>query len=206
MSRFVVALKAEGQPLIERYRLERDAGFGAFKVFRRGDVALVVSGIGKAAAAAATAYLHLAAGGERDALWLNVGIAGHGTRPVGDAVLAHEILDRASGRRWHPRLDFQPPCATDQVTTVDRPEREMAAPGAFDMEASGYVATACRFASAELVHSLKIVSDSPLTDLESLTSRVIRRLVEQHLPTVEAVVEACGPGRRHQEPASPGMV
>ncbi len=190
--RFVVALKAESQPLIERYRLERDAGFAAFRVFRRGDRALVVSGIGKAAAAAAAAYLHLATGGERHAVWLNVGIAGHGTRPVGEAVLARQVIDRASGRRWQLPLGLPAPCATDQVTTVDRPEREMAVPGAFDMEASGYVATACRFSPAELVHCLKIVSDGPTSELESLTPRVVRRLVEQHLPTVEAVAEVCG--------------
>ncbi len=189
--RLVVALKAEAQPLVEHYRLERDAGFGAFKVFRRGEAALVVSGIGKVAAAAATSYLHLATGGERGAVWLNVGIAGHRSRPVGEAVLAREILDRASGRRWHPALDMGPPCATDQVTTVDRPEREMATPGAFDMEASGFIATARRFAPAQLVHCLKIVSDGPKDDLESLTPRVVRRLVEQHVPTVEAIAEAC---------------
>ncbi len=191
--RFVVALEAEGRSLIEHYRLQRDGDVGAFKVYRRDDTALIVSGIGKAAAAAATSFLHLAAGGERDAVWLNAGIAGHGTRPVGEALLAHRIVDRASGRSWYPPLVFKPPCATDQVTTVDRPERRLASPGAYDMEASGFVATACRFASAELVHCLKIVSDGPSTRLESLTPRAVRQLMEQNLPAVEAVVEACRP-------------
>ncbi len=193
MLRFVVAFEAEGRPLIERYRLEREAEPGAFKIYRRDDVALVVSGIGKAAAAAATSFLHLAAGAELDAVWLNVGIAGHGTRAVGEAVLAHKIHDRASGRSWYPPLVFPPPCATDQVTTVDRPEREMDAPGAFDMEASGFVATAGRFASAELVHCLKVVSDGPGADLERLTPRTARRLVEKQLPIIEAVAQACAP-------------
>ncbi len=198
--RFVVALEAEARPLIEHYRLERDDG-GAFKIFRRGDVALIVSGIGKAAAAAGAAYLHAtlaplrgdAASGERDAVWLNVGIAGHGTRPVGEALLAHKVVDRASGRAWYPSLVFQPPCATGLVTTVDQPEREMTSPGAYDMEASGFVATAGRFASAELVHCLKIVSDGPDTDIESLTRRAVRDLVARNIPAIEAVVEACRP-------------
>ncbi len=199
MLRFVVAFKAEARPLIEHFRLRRD-GAGPFPIFRRGADALIVSGIGKAAAAAATAYLHAtlaplrgdAAGGERDAVWLNVGIAGHGTRPVGEALLAHKVVDRASGRSWYPPLAFKPPCATDQVITVDRPEREMASPGAYDMEASGFVATAGRFASAELVHCLKVVSDGPDADLESLTPDVARRLVEKNVATVEAVAQACG--------------
>lgn len=189
--RFVVALEAEARPLIERYRLKHDRGADAFKVYRRDDTALIVSGIGKAAAAAATSFLHLAAGGERDAVWLNVGIAGHGTRPVGEALLAHKIIDRASDRSWYPPSVFKPTCATDQVTTVDRPEREMASPGAFDMEASGFVATACRFSSAELVQSVKIVSDGPSSKLDNLTPRVARQLVEQQLPVVDSVAKAC---------------
>ncbi len=193
MLRFVVALEPEARPLIERYRLERDREPGAFKIFRRrDDAALVVSGIGKAAAAAATSYLHLAAGGQADNLWLNVGIAGHGTRPVGEALLAHKVHDRAAGRSWYPPLVFAPPCATDLVTTVDRPEREMDAPGAFDMEASAFVATAGRFASAELVHCLKVVSDGPAANLDRLTPRVARRLIEAQLPVVDALARSCG--------------
>ncbi len=46
MLRFVVALEPEARPLIERYRLERLGEPGAFKIFRRRDVALVVSGVG----------------------------------------------------------------------------------------------------------------------------------------------------------------
>ena len=196
MLRFVVALEAEARPLIEHYRLEHDGQASAFKIYRRtagDDATLVVSGIGKVASAAATSYLHLAAGGEVDAVWLNVGIAGHGTRPIGEAVLAHRVVDRASGRAWYPPLVFKPPCATDQVNTVDRPERELSTPGAFEMEASGFIATAQRFASAELVHCLKIVSDGPSTDLESLTPRAAQRLVATHLSTVEAIAEACRP-------------
>lgn len=190
--RLVVALEAEARPLIERYRLERDVGARDFKIFRREETALVVSGIGKAAAAAATSYLHLTAGGERDAVWLNVGIAGHGTRAVGEAVLAHKIVDRGTDRAWYPPLVFKPPCVTDQLTTVDRPERELASPGAFDMEASGFVATAGRFASAELVQCLKIVSDGPGTELEGLTREVVGRLIGKRLPMIEAVAVACG--------------
>ncbi len=192
MLRFVVALEAEAKPLVERYRLALDGDVRGFKIFRRDAVALVVSGVGKTAAAAATSFLHLAADGDRDAVWLNVGIAGHGTRPVGEAILAHKVVDGGSGRAWYPPLAFKPPCATDQVTTVDRPERQLDRPGAFDMEASGFVAAAGRFASAELVHCLKIVSDGPSTDIASLTPRAVRRLVQDRLRVVEAVAEACG--------------
>ncbi len=192
MLRFVVALEAEARPIIERYRLTRDGAAGAFSIYRRDEVALVVSGIGKAAAAAATSYLHLITGGSQDAVWLNVGIAGHGTRPVGETILAHKVVDHGSGRAWYPPLVVTPPCATDLVTTVDQPERELASPGAFEMEASGFVATAGRFASSELVHCLKVVSDGPSARLEQLTARAVRRLVGKSLSAVGAMAEACG--------------
>ena len=191
MLRFVVALEAEARPLIEQYRLAPGGGERGFKTFRRDDVALIVAGIGKVAAAAAVSRLHGVTGAERDAVWINVGIAGHGTRPVAEAVLAHKVVDRASGRAWYPPLVFKPPCATDQVTTVDRPERAFDLPGAFEMEASGFVPSAGRFASAELVHCVKIVSDGHSSSLEGLTPEVVRRLVASQLSTVEAVAEAC---------------
>lgn len=197
MLRFVVALEAEARPLVERYRLQRDVSASAFKIYARDDTALVVSGVGKVSAAAATSFLHLATGGERHAAWINVGVAGHGRLSVGTAVLAHKVRDRATGRAWYPPQVFEPkvfpPTLTgDQVTTVDSPERGFAEPGAFDMEASGFYATACRFASAEAVHCLKVVSDGPGAEPEKLTAAEVRRLVAGQLSTVEALVEQCG--------------
>ncbi len=196
MLHFVVALQPEARPLIEQYGLRRELPAEAFKIFRRDDVALIISGLGKAAAAAATAYLHLKTGGRRNAAWLNVGIAGHGQRRVGEMILADEILDRASGERWQPPLVLGAgcplvlgagcplvlgtDCATDRVVTVDRVEREFRAGGAHEMEASGYYATARRFAAAELVHCCKIVSDGPTAAPESLSVRRIEALIGEH--------------------------
>ena len=193
MLRFVVALEAEARPLVDHYRLRRDPAVTAFKLFRRDDTALIVAGIGKVAAAAATSYLYLASGGERHAIWLNVGIAGHGSRHLGEALLAHKIVDRASAAAWYPPLAATPPCDTDLVTTVDRPELDYQAPGAFEMEAAAFYPIACRFASAELVHCLKIVSDGPSEAVERLSLPKVSRLVADQLATVEDWVAACEP-------------
>ena len=199
MLRFVVALEAEAKPLIDRYRLKRDPAARAFSVYRGESTSLVVSGVGKVAAAAATVYLNACDDSLGPAVWLNVGIAGHATRPVGEAVAVHKIRDVASGRAWYPPRVFeapssdQHPCTSDQLTTVDRPERDYADPGAYDMEASGFYPTACRFTSSELVHCLKIVSDGPEANLEELTPSRVVRLVEQRLGWVEAWAAACLP-------------
>ncbi len=174
---FVTALEPEARPLVARWRLARDLDADAFKVYRRDDVALVVSGPGKVAAAAATAYLHLHAGRRRAAAWLNVGVAGHPSLAPGEAVLAHKIRDRASGESWYPPHVFQPRIATGEVVTVDEVERRFAEEAAYEMEASGFYPTACRFATAELVQCVKVVSDGPATAPESLTAKRLEDLV-----------------------------
>ncbi len=197
MLHFVIALEAEARPLIEHYGLKRDPSARAFKVFRGDDVSVVISGIGKVAAAAATVFLHTFRQAPSDrrsaAVWLNVGIAGHSSRAVGEAMLAHKIRDAASGRAWYPPQVVAAPCPSDPLTTVDQPERTYGQPGAYDMEASGFYPTACRFASSELVHCLKIVSDGPDASLERLTMEQVPGLVAGGLEVIAAWAEACLP-------------
>ena len=145
---------------------------------------------------------------KRHAVWLNVGIAGHTSLPAGEALIAHKIVDCGSGRAWYPPQSFSPPCASEVLTTVDQPEREFSSPSAYDMEASGFYATACRFASAELVHCLKIVSDGPGDRPERLTAGHVSGLVEKHLILAESLVESClGLSRelRDLDAAPPGL-
>src|SRR3954463_10927807 len=54
MLRFVVAFQAEARPLVERFGME-PAGDGPFAIYRGDDAWLIVSGLGKAAAAPAPA-------------------------------------------------------------------------------------------------------------------------------------------------------
>src|SRR4029077_10756350 len=111
MLRFVVALQAEARPLVERFGMVA-VSESPFPVYRGEEGWLIVSGHGKAASAAATAYLHLAAGGALGRAWLNVGLGGHGRRTLGDGVLAHKITDAASGASWYPELVDDVPCPT----------------------------------------------------------------------------------------------
>ena len=87
------------------------------------------------AAAAATAYLR-ALIGDTPAAWLNIGIAGHGSQAVGTALLAHKVVDAASGKPFYPTF-APPPCRTTLLRTVDRVQSP-AGDAAYDMEASGF--------------------------------------------------------------------
>jgi adenosylhomocysteine nucleosidase len=185
MLRFVVALQAEARPLVERFGLE-PAGEGPFPQFRGEGAWLIVSGPGKAAAAAATAYLHLAAGGALGRVWLNVGLGGHSQRPLGEGVVADKISDAASGASWYPQLVIDSPSPTVPVLTVERVEEEYSPPWVYESEAAGFFPTACRFSVAELVHCYKVVSDNPDSTLaHRRSSGSIEGLIGGRLDEVE---------------------
>jgi nucleoside phosphorylase len=186
MIHFVVALPPEADALSKRYGMEPREG--AFPWFSSEEAALVVSGVGKIAAAAAAAYLHARTGENPFGVWLNFGTAGHRDRLRGDVVVAHTVTDGASGKRWYPpRLDG-PSLDAVEVRTVDRPESAFDSEAAYDMEASGFVSAALRFSTAELVQSIKIVSDNRETTLSAWTSGAVRDLVESRLEAVSSAV------------------
>ena len=185
MLNLVIALPGEARPIISRLRLERLEGGAAFPLYSGDRIRLVVSGCGKIAAAAATAYLGAALPDPRPCAWLNLGVAGHGSSPRGTALLAHKVVDRASGRSYYPAITFPFPGSTTALVTVDEAETGYPEPSAYDMEASGFCATAMRFAGAELVHCLKIVSDTPEDPPDQLSGNMVEALVQARMDLVE---------------------
>lgn len=186
MLRFVVALPAEARPLVDRFSMVL-ASEAPFPVYRGQEAWLILSGHGKAAAAAATAYLHLASGGAPGRAWLNVGLGGHGQRPLGEGVVAHKVSDAASGVSWYPQLVVDSPRPTLPVFTVERVEEEYSPPWIYESEAAGFFPTACRFSVAELVHCYKVVSDNPDATLSRRRSNAaIEELIARNLEDVEA--------------------
>jgi adenosylhomocysteine nucleosidase len=189
MTCFVVALRAEARPLIERYQMKRLAPVGpstrsAFGTYRGHGKTLVISGVGKVQAAAATAHLHA----PRLAVWLNVGIAGHRRRAPGELVRANRITDAATGKRFYPTLVGLSHLDSDGVTTVEVAETSFASDDLYDMEASGFCEAALRHSTSELVQCVKIVSDNLNTGTGGLTSARVSELVHRHVDTIDAIV------------------
>ncbi|MCE2449990.1 MAG: hypothetical protein J4F35_16940 [Candidatus Latescibacteria bacterium] len=177
----VVALAAEARPLLASHRLQGVSGH-PYRICTGEQTHLIVSGIGKVAAAAATAYLR-ALIGDTPAAWLNIGIAGHGSQAVGTPLLAHKVVDAASGKPFYPTFTAPPPCRTTLLHTVDRAQSP-AGNAAYDMEASGFCEAAQRFATSERVHCLKVVSDNPPSPYQTLNAKKIEALIEAQLDTV----------------------
>lgn len=188
----IVALAAEARPLIDYFRLKSVPLPGGFRAFANDRIFLLQCGMGKAAAAAGVAYAQawsISVNNENPVrAWLNIGIAGHRSRNPGKCIIAHKVIDQSSGQSWYPALVFDFPGESALVATVDKPQQTFPDDAVYEMEASGFYATACRFASAELVSVIKIISDNHERPFTGLTKETIHGLVRAALPAVESVL------------------
>jgi len=185
----ITALQCEARPLIEHYRLRGNARHHAFRCYQNDDMQLIVSGIGKLAAATATTYL---AGNNTQTshAWLNLGIAGHADKAIGEPLLAHKLIDAASDQQWFPGIVMPIPCASETLTTIDKPALDYRHDTMIDMEASGFYAAASRFQSCELIHSLKIISDNQQHPAEQITEKKTTAIVNDNMVTIDSVINS----------------
>ena len=185
---FVAAMECEAGPLVRRWELDESVETAPFKIYARGEVSLIVSGVGKVACAAAVAHLHASRGGGRDHVWLNVGVGGHRDLQVGYGALAQTIIDQGNGWQWEPPLPEAWGLASATVITVDRAEEDFPEDAIYEMEAAGFCATARRFSPSGLVHCYKVVSDNRETGLSNLKPEIVEELIEARLEEVERLV------------------
>ncbi|MCC6751604.1 MAG: hypothetical protein IT371_28390 [Deltaproteobacteria bacterium] len=202
MLRLVVALPPEARPLVRHYGLKPPAEPEPFPIYQGEGIWLVVSGLGKLAAAAATSYLYLRSGGQRQAAWLNLGVGGHREHPLGTGLLAHKVMDEATGWRWYPPQLPELAIPSASVLTVERPETEYAGPWLYEMEASGFFVAASRFAAPPLVHCYKVVSDNLHQRTEKVDAALVERLIDERLGELDLLVRQLAALAR--DPASAG--
>jgi len=181
MLNYVVALRAEANPLIEQFNLKQ-ASSDQYPVYRSDHATLIICGIGRNAAAAATAWL---AATRPAKVWLNVGIAGHASKQQGTLFAAHRIVENGSGKCWYP-THIKTVVETENLMTFDNVQRKYVADHLHDMEASGFYETALRFSIAELTHSVKVVSDNSNQSVDKVDKKLIERLIGRNLSQIES--------------------
>jgi len=190
MLNLIVALPSEARPLLSHFDLHQQQAPESFRLYVGAEVRLLLSGVGKNAAASAVEHLQMRF--PETATWLNLGIAGHAHLPVGTPLLASKVTDAETGQTWEPSFPFVPPCATSELITVDRPETQYPEPCAYDMEASGFFQAARGYAPADRIHCLKIVSDTPSASHLHISGKMIGQLITGHLRLIDKLVS--GPG------------
>jgi nucleoside phosphorylase len=189
MIHLVVALHCEARPLISRFSLEPLAGIGTRRpVYRGPETTLIVAGMGAVKAREATEILWRLC--ERPAIsgWVNVGIAGHRSLPIGEVVLAERVVDETSGRSWRLRPPQHVGLPAGTVRTVSRVEEEFATQALYEMEAAGFCAGVCESAEPGRVQVLKIVSDNRRSGSDAITAELVEGWVERHLEMIERLV------------------
>ncbi|OOZ43568.1 5'-methylthioadenosine/S-adenosylhomocysteine nucleosidase family protein [Solemya velum gill symbiont] len=183
MIHFVVAFDAEARPLIDHFKLKRQHHERSFPVYLGEHHALIVSGAGKIASAAATAHLHGLTGFQHQQVWINFGIAGHPSLPVGETRLCHQVIDKLSKQVFYPQLVIKSPWPSESLFTLDEPDDSYGDDALLDMEASSFFATANRYATAELVQVVKVVSDNAEAPINDIPTK--QQIIELLAPQVE---------------------
>lgn len=191
MVHLICALNCEAEPLRAYYRLKQGTESGLFKTYSNPDarITLTVSGTGKINAAAATSYTHEYYHALKSDAWLNIGIAGHQSLDIGQAVLAHKIIDISSNTTWYPQIIFSTPCPSSTLKTLDKPSSEYEE-HLFDMEAAGFFAIASRVTTCEIVHVLKIISDNKSYPASKLDKAVVLGLIANQIDTIDSIIDS----------------
>ena len=195
----MLALSCEAKPLIDFYRLKKldSKGFAHFYAEgnpnRPHDINLEVSGIGSSNMLQASAWL--AAKTElAPCAWLNVGTAGHKNLELGMIVQVVHSIESGSQKEHYPPLVVNARKRTKgakwsvegvSLLSNNAPVSDYPAIQAVDMEAYSFFLSAKRFASSELVQSLKVISDNQDHALELLNAARISELVASQINIID---------------------
>ena len=184
----LVALPAEAKAVNRILGLRRVQPDEELPLYAADDIALVLTGPGMTATAAGVDTLHRR-NGNTDTHWLNIGIAGHGAMPIGQAMLASSVEAPSSGEVWNLQVPDHMDCPISPLKTVLQPVSDYPDPVAYDMEAAGFIGKAMAFAPPDRIHVLKIVSDNPHNPSRAINAKMVTTLILEQSTLIEQLIE-----------------
>ena len=163
---WVIALAPEANPIIDLFDLRLFSNELDFPVYvnQENGHALVISGIGKTKAAAATTYLKTLLNVKKYVGWINLGIAGFHLEPVGRLFQVIQVHDTGSKRSYFPGVRLSKIVQHKTLYTVSQPE------------------------TAYLDSVLKIVSDTPESPIGSISKKTITQLIHQNIEKLQKII------------------
>lgn len=200
----VVALSCEAKPIIDFYRLKKLSSKGFAYFHREGSlerphaINLLVSGIGATNMLQGCAWL-AAKTEPMYCAWLNVGTAGHESLDLGTIVQVAHSVEIGSQKAHYPPLvvntkkaikGTQSSAEVVSLLSSNVPVNDYPANQAVDMEAFSFFLSAKRFASSELVQSLKVISDNHMHGLELLNAARISELLGSKISAIDEFCES----------------
>ena len=187
--RWVVALKVEAEIILDEYNMNFDPEFTLFQVFRNFEKTrwLILSGIGRHNAAAATTYLCMISDASRSTSWINLGIAGSGKGHYGDLCLVNKISNNDSSNTYPatmPKVTFH----KMNLFTSDVPLTDYTLHELIDMEGSAFYDITNKLSGREFICLMKVISDGPNNDIEDLNKFKIRELINLNIANIKTIV------------------
>ena len=180
----ITAWKLEAQPLIIKLNLKKESE-SPFLIYRRKSIALVITEVAALNCAAAVGYVSGLYGLNSNCLFLNIGVCGHEHLTIGTAILGHKISNSKNGKPFYPSVIFQKDFMTQEVISYSRPVKNYPPNACVDMEAYAFSATASKFTSIDLVHTIKIVSDNKNYPIDILDKSTIPLLIADNIPIIK---------------------
>ena len=187
--RWVVALKAEAEIILDEYNMNFDPEFTLFQVFRNFEKTrwLILSGIGRHNSAAATTYLYMISQASRSTSWINLGIAGSGKGHYGDLCLVNKISNNSSSNTYPatmPKVTFH----KMNLFTTDVPLTDYTLHELIDMEGSAFYDITNKLSGREFICLMKVISDGPNNNIEDLNKFKIRELIKLNIANIKTIV------------------
>ncbi len=183
MNYITTALLAEASFLIEQYQLTKTIDTH-FNIYENEKIKLIISGIGKVDAAAATTYLLQKYQAKREDYVYNIGTctSTKETEPIGELFSIKKIIDFSTDKVYHLKNLGEALTCVDKALTSSIPIKTPLA----DMESVGFYVAAKRFIPLEHIMILKVISDK--TDETIPRPEDIKALFIPHTKTIGALL------------------
>ncbi len=178
----IAALNCEAKPWIDFYGLKKttDKPFSFYS--KEGvNIEIVITGIGSLAMSTAVGWVAGSVDSTIRRVWLNIGIAGHERRSIGEIVRVHAYIDGADLRHYYSPLIAKWVGDSDALMSVNAPTSDYPDGAMVDMEGVAFYLAASLFSSGELIESVKVISDNQQNSVEGLNASKITQLMQPHV-------------------------
>ena len=189
----ITSLMCEAKSLIDYYSLTKvlDKPFQLYRGYgenKTHHINLVISGIGGTEASTAIGWLG-ALTVDYQCSWLNFGCAGHKTSDLGDLYLVHQCSNDQSTRTYYPPLVVKWSGESAALESHILPCETYPQDKLVDMEASNFFTSASKFADAEVIQSIKVVSDNENSGIENINAKFIIDIMSPHTEVVVQFID-----------------
>jgi hypothetical protein len=188
--RWVIALKDEAEIIIQQYRMKLLSEKSVFPIFKNSEEThwLILSGIGRHNASAATLYLYEKSKAPKWTAWINIGIAGCGEGHFGDLCLVDKITNNSDRKVSFPSAMKNSPFPRMELLTTDIPIIDYSSKELIDMEACAFYDATSKFSSRELISIVKVISDGPSNNIKNLNRSIISKLITTNISNIIKIV------------------